>query len=73
MEPLITDTSLIQTPVYNGQSRFSRRKKDSYTFSKINPPNADTVACPIGVRINGVAFFFIIENAISLKNARQIC
>ena len=51
MEPLFTDTPLIQTPVYNGQFRFSRRKKNSYTFSKINPLNADTAACPIGVSL----------------------
>ena len=45
MEPLFADTCLIQTPVYNGQFRF-------------NPLNTDTVACPIGVRINGAFFYY---------------
>ena len=59
VEPRSTDTRLIRTPGYCGQFRLSRRGK-AHTFSlKLThlirtPVNMDTLACPIGVRINRV-------------------
>ena len=67
MEPRPTDTRLIRTTIYNRQFRLSRRKKCSYISSKINPLNTDTIACPVGVRINGVPLVLKAERLVSYK------
>ena len=46
--PLNTDTRILRTV------SFVSTQKSSYIFSKINPVNTDTLACPLGVRINRV-------------------
>ena len=62
VEPRSTDTRLIRTPGYCGQFCFSRRRK-AHTFSlKLTrlirtPVNTDTLACPLGVRINRVPLY----------------
>ena len=65
-EPKITNfassTTLIRTPEYCGQFHLSRRRK-ARTFSlKLTclirtPVNMDTLACPLGVRINRVPLY----------------
>ena len=69
MEPLFTDTRLIQTPVYNGQFRFSRRKKKTHILSLKLIRLMRTLRHVPSVSVLTGFHFFIIENVISLKNA----
>ena len=41
--------------------------KRSKFFSKINPLNTDTIACPVGVRINGVPLVLKAQRLVSYK------
>ena len=66
MKPRSTDTCLIRTPVYKGQLRLFRQKR-SKIVSKINPLNTDTIACPVGVRINGVPLVLKAQRLVSYK------
>ena len=64
VEPRSTDTRLIRTSGYCGQFRLSRREKAHTLSQKITrlirrPVNTDTLANPLGVRINRVPLYFL--------------
>ena len=53
--PLNTDTRILRTV----SSR--RGKVHTFQLSKINPLNTDTLACPLGVRINRVPLYVFFQ------------
>ena len=56
VNPCWTDTSLYWQ-LYMTDS-LSRQNRGLYIFSKINPLNTDTIACPVGVCINRVPLYY---------------